>query len=133
MPAETRYFHNQSSYFYISFLTGFYGYRIFLLLSGKQYGHIFHISHKALFSQQLPLPSFIMVEKIGNGKIYDTRLSNGPIESLNRKVKDLKRLGRGFRNFEHFRNRFLYATRALPVLNGVSDYNHVSYLENDEF
>ena len=77
--------------------------------------------------------SFIMVEKIGNGKIYDTRLSNGPIESLNRKVKDLKRLGRGFRNFEHFRNRFLYATRALPVLNGVSDYNPVSYLENDEF
>lgn len=77
--------------------------------------------------------SFIMVEKIGTGKIYDTRLSNGPIESLNRKVKDLKRLGRGFRNFEHFRNRFLYATRALPVLNGVSDYNPVSYLENDEF
>lgn len=77
--------------------------------------------------------SFIMVEKIGNEKIYDTRLSNGPIESLNRKIKDLKRLGRGFRNFEHFRNRFLYATRALPVLNGVSDYNPVSYLENDEF
>ena len=74
-----------------------------------------------------------MVEKIGNGKIYDTRLSNGPIESLNTKIKDLKRLGRGFRNFEHFRNRFLYATRALPVLNGVSDYNPVSYLENDEF
>ena len=39
-----------------------------------------------------------MVEKIGNEKIYDTRLSNGPIESLNRKIKDLKRLGRGFRN-----------------------------------
>lgn len=77
--------------------------------------------------------SFIMVEKIGNEKIYDTRLSNGPIESLNRKIKDLKRLGRGFRNFEHFRNRFLYATRALPVLNDVSDYNPVSYLENDEF
>lgn len=34
-----------------------------------------------------------MVEKIGNEKIYDTRLSNGPIESLNRKIKDLKRLG----------------------------------------
>ena len=60
--------------------------------------------------------SFIMVEKIGTGKIYDTRLSNGPIESLNRKAKDLKRLGRGFRNFEHFRNRFLYATRALACL-----------------
>ena len=77
--------------------------------------------------------SFIMVQKIGNGKIYDTRLSNGPIESLNRKIKDLKRLGRGFRNFEHFRNRFLYATRSAPVLNGVSNYNPVSYLEDDEF
>ena len=36
--------------------------------------------------------SFIMVEKIGDGRIYDSRLSNGPIESMNRKVKDLKRL-----------------------------------------
>ena len=65
--------------------------------------------------------SFIMVEKIGDGRIYDSRLSNGPIESMNRKVKDLKRLGRGFRNFEHFRNRFLYATRSVPVLNAVNE------------
>ena len=77
--------------------------------------------------------SFIMVEKIGNGRIYDSRLSNGPIESINRKIKDLKRLGRGFRNFEHFRNRFLYATRSVPVLNGITDYNPVLYLENDDF
>jgi len=77
--------------------------------------------------------SFIMVEKIGNGNIYDSRLSNGPIESLNRKVKDLKRLGRGFRNFEHFRNTFLYATRSDPVLNGVSDHNPVTYFEEDDF
>lgn len=69
--------------------------------------------------------SFIMVEKHGYGKIYDSRLSNGPIESINRKVKDLKRLGRGFRNFEHFRNRFLYAARRTPVLNSISDYNPV--------
>ena len=61
-----------------------------------------------------------MVEKIGNEKIYDTRLSNGPIESLNRKIKDLKRLGRGFRKVEFFMHRLIYATRALPVLNGVS-------------
>ena len=61
--------------------------------------------------------SFIMVEKIGNGRIYDSRLSNGPIEPINRKIKDLKRLGRGFRNFEHFRNRFLYATRSAPIRN----------------
>ena len=77
--------------------------------------------------------SFIMVEKIGNGKIYDSRLSNGPIESINRKIKDLKRMGRGFRNFEHFRNRFLYSARSAPVLNGVSDYNPVVYLEDDDF
>lgn len=77
--------------------------------------------------------SFIMVERIGNGKIYDARLSNGPIESINRKVKDLKRLGHGFRNFEHFRNRFLYATRSSPVLNGVTDYNPVTYYEEDDF
>ena len=77
--------------------------------------------------------SFIMVEKIGDGQIYNSRLSNGPIESINRKVKDLKRAGRGYKNFEHFRNRFLYATRSAPILNGVSDYNPVTYFENDEF
>ena len=35
--------------------------------------------------------SFIMVEKHGYEKVYDSRLSNGPIESPNRKAKDLKR------------------------------------------
>ena len=77
--------------------------------------------------------SFIMVEKISNGEIYDSRLSNGPIESLNRKVKDLKRLGHGFRSFEHFRNRFLYATRNNPVLNGSSKGYQVQYFEEEEF
>ena len=76
--------------------------------------------------------SFVMVEKNGAGKIYDSRLSNGPIESLNRKVKDLKRLGRGFRSFEHFRNRFLYATRNAPVLNAVQDNHAVLYLMDDD-
>lgn len=76
--------------------------------------------------------SFIMVEKHGKGNIYDSRLSNGPIESLNRKVKDLKRLGRGFRNFEHFRNRFLYGTRNNPVLNGSSNCNQIQYYEEED-
>lgn len=69
--------------------------------------------------------SFVMVEKIGQNGKYKSRLSNGPIESINRKAKDLKRYGRGFRNFEHFRNRFLYATRSEPVLSGIEDYNPV--------
>ena len=45
--------------------------------------------------------SFIMVEKICNGKIYDIRLSSVPVELINRKVKDFHRLGREFRNFEY--------------------------------
>ena len=64
--------------------------------------------------------SFVMVERHGSGNIYSGRLSNGPIESLNRKVKDLKRLRRGYRNFEHFRARFLYATRNSIVLNVIA-------------
>ena len=73
-----------------------------------------------------------MVEKHGSEKIYSIRLSNGPIESLNRKVKDLKRLGRGYRNFEHFRTRFLYATRDNPVINGSSGYNSVTYYDMED-
>ena len=67
-----------------------------------------------------------MVEKIGPGQIrYETRLSNGPIESLNRKAKDLKRLGRGYRNFSHLRNRFLFATRFNAPLNGKNSSDEV--------
>lgn len=77
--------------------------------------------------------SFIMVEKIGIKNCTKSRLSNGPIESINRKIKDLKRLGRGFTNFEHFRNRFLYAVRKDPVLNGVTDYNPVITYSTDDF
>ena len=75
--------------------------------------------------------SFVMVQKCGPGGLYDSRLSNGPIESLNRKVKDLKRLGRGFLNFEHLRNRFLYATRDNPILDGISNHTQVQYYEED--
>ena len=78
------------------------------------------------------LNSFIMVQKNGPGGLYSSRLSNGPIESLNRKVKDLKRLGRGFRSFEHFRNRFLYAARNNPVLDAVSGSRQVQYFEEEE-
>ena len=76
--------------------------------------------------------SFIMVEKHGAGGIYNSRLSNGPIEALNRKAKDLKRLGRGYRNFEHFRTRFLYATRDNPVINAVPEYNPVTYYDMED-
>ena len=77
--------------------------------------------------------SFIMVEKIGNGKIYDARLSNGPIESINRKVKDLKRLAEGSATLSTFATDFFFATRQTPVLNGITDYNPVAYYEEDDF
>ena len=76
--------------------------------------------------------SFVMAERYGNGRLYDSRLSNGPIESLNRKAKDLRRLGRGYRNFDHFRNRFLYATRNNPTLTSESDYYANIYYQNDD-
>ena len=93
---------------------------------------IFFDFAKLLNKFQAPiLNSFIMVEKYGAGEIYDSRLSNGPIEALNRKVKDLKRLGRGYRNFEHFRTRFLYATRKNPVIDATSAPS-VQYYETDD-
>lgn len=59
-----------------------------------------------------------MMTKIVAGDKYKSRLSNGPMESLNRKAKVLKRLCRGFSNFEHLRNRFLFAARTNPALDG---------------
>lgn len=35
-----------------------------------------------------------------------------------------------FRAFEHFRNRFLYAASP-PILNVVTDYNPVTYFEDE--
>ena len=63
--------------------------------------------------------SFIMVERHLNGDAHIKRLSNGPAEALNRIVKDMKRNGRGYQNFDHLRNRFLYSKRANAAILGV--------------
>ena len=55
--------------------------------------------------------SFIVIERCCSDGTHISRLSNGPMESLNRIAKDLKRNARGFRNFEHLRNRFLFSER----------------------
>lgn len=62
------------------------------------------------------LNSFTYVEKTTLKGPVSTRLSNGPIEGLNRKAKDMKRNGRGYINFDNLRNRFLFATRKNPVI-----------------
>lgn len=72
--------------------------------------------------QNAIINSFVLIERLDkDGSSIVSRLSNGPIESLNRKAKDLKRLARGYRNFDHLRNRFLYATRMDPELNGRNE------------
>lgn len=65
--------------------------------------------------------SFVLMEKRSNPNLK-SRMSNGPIESLNRKPKDQKRNARGYRNFAHARNRFLFATRLnAPILASPKD------------
>lgn len=50
---------------------------------------------------------------------YYSRLSNGPMESFNRKPKDYKRNARGFSNFDYTRNRILWANRKNPPYLGI--------------
>ena len=54
--------------------------------------------------------SFITLEGISK------RMSNGPMESFNRKPKDYKRMTRGFTNFDFFRARMLWGTRINPIM-----------------
>ena len=54
---------------------------------------------------------------------YYSRLSNGPMESFNRKPKDLKRNSRGFSNFDYTRNRILWSTRDNPPILGIPKSN----------
>ncbi len=62
---------------------------------------------------------------------FDRELTGNRRESLNRKVKNLKRLGRGYTNFEHFRNRFLFATRNNTILDGTGNNDQVQYYEDE--
>ena len=54
---------------------------------------------------------------------YYSRLSNGLMESFNRKPKDFKRATRGSSNFDYTRNRILWATRNHPAILAVPKSN----------
>ena len=54
---------------------------------------------------------------------YYSRLSNGLMESFNRKPKDFKRATRGSSNFDYTRNRILWATRNHPTILAVPKSN----------
>ncbi len=45
------------------------------------------------------------IKPIKNAFMYT--LSNGPIEGINNKIKNIKRSGYGYRNFEHLKQRIL--------------------------
>lgn len=63
--------------------------------------------------------SFIVIQKHTKNGLKESRLSNGPIEALNRVPKDLKRNGNGYRNFEHVRQRVLFACRKEPPIRAI--------------
>ena len=65
------------------------------------------------------LNSFVMIEKLTSDGPVERRLSNGPIEALNRIPKDMKRHARGFSNFDHVRNRFLFSQRKNAYILGT--------------
>lgn len=55
--------------------------------------------------------SFVVLPSLGK----TVRLSNGAMESFNRKPKNLKRLARGVQNFEFYKQRILFSERSEKV------------------
>lgn len=45
----------------------------------------------------------------------DKHLSNGPIEGMNNHIKLIKRMGFGYTNFPHFRNRIMYIINDVKI------------------
>nr|WP_258026743.1 transposase [Staphylococcus chromogenes] len=43
--------------------------------------------------------------------VQNPHLTNGPIEGINNKIKLIKRVAYGYRNFNNFRNRILIISR----------------------
>lgn len=89
---------------------------------------IFEEVAKALSAyKQAVINSFTVIECTDSkGHTIRSRLSNGPMESLNRVPKDMKRHARGYSNFEHIRNRFLFAMRKnAPILASPKSYEQV--------
>lgn len=89
---------------------------------------IFEEFAKALSTyKQAVINSFTVIERTDSkGHTIRSRLSNGPMESLNRVPKDMKRHARGYSNFEHIRNRFLFAMRKnAPILASPKSYEQV--------
>ncbi|HHY97058.1 MAG TPA: transposase, partial [Acholeplasma sp.] len=56
--------------------------------------------------------------KVSFIKIDGRRISNGPIESTNNKIKTIIKTSNGIRKFKRFRNRVLYSiNKDIPIQN----------------
>lgn len=56
---------------------------------------------------------------------FDTRASNGPTESANARIKDVRRAARGFRNYDNYRARILLHAgqpRKVPTTTRIRSY-----------
>jgi transposase len=47
------------------------------------------------------------IPKLCGGRAISRKRSNGPTEAINLLIKKIKRVGRGFRNFDNYRLRLL--------------------------
>ena len=52
---------------------------------------------------------------------HGRRISNGPIESVNARIKSINRNGNGYQNFERFRVRVLYSLNENSGLKGFDN------------
>lgn len=52
---------------------------------------------------------------------HGRRISNGPIESVNARIKSINRNGNGYQNFERFRLRVLYSLNDNSGIKGFGD------------
>lgn len=71
---------------------------------------MFHrITESLTYHRQAIVNSFIMVERHLKDDAHIKDFPTVLQEALNRIVKDMKRNGRGYQNFSHLRNRFLFS------------------------
>ncbi len=79
-----------------------------IILYSKSKLHFFRKFASLLKTNKVGILNSFTFIHIGN---TTRRLSNGPIESFNRKIKDSKRNARGYTNFDTFRKHILWSCR----------------------
>ncbi|MFR6594410.1 hypothetical protein [Catenibacterium sp.] len=86
---------------------------------------------------RLPLTDIISIDEVHLDMDDDCKYTLVIQDSHTGDPIDLLRDSKNFRNgtvlCRNPCNKFLFATRQTPVLNGITDYNPVTYYEEDDF